>query len=217
MIRLDVAGQLDIKQRLQLLKLPPAKRKRLMGQMARKVRVASRQRLRSQQSINGTPWAPRKGSSKRKMLRGLSKHMGAKGTEQAGTVFFDNPIVGRIARAQQDGLAEIMTAEKMGRLHGQPDYDAPATRSQAKALKLEGYKMRKRSGKGLRNASQREIMDTLTQGQAGIILRMMRDSDSKKTWIIPLPARPFLGASNTEIKDMVQTVFNQTINAPRRA
>jgi phage gpG-like protein len=218
MIKLDVAGQLTAKQRLKLLELPAAKRKRLLGQLARKVRVAGRKNLRSQKGINGESWAPRKGQSQRKMLRGLSKRMTASADSKQATVGFSNPVVGRVARAQQDGINEIMTASKMQKLHGQPDYKAPATRHQARALREAGYKARKKGGKGFKNVSLRWITENLNQGQAGFILRLLRSSQPKQSWVIPLPSRSFLGASEKDINNMVQTIFNQTINArPARA
>lgn len=213
MIRLDVQGQLSVQRKIKLLQLPPAKRKRLMGQVVRKVRTASRKRLRTQQGLNGAPWAPRKDGSKKKMLRKVGKSMKTYYQADSGKVAFDGTAIGRIANAHQKGLDEVMTADRMRRIHGDPDYSAPATTAQAKALRAEGYKARKKSGKGYRNTSIREIKETLTQGKAGIILRLMRDSESKRQWVIPLPARDFLGATATEINDMVNTVFDQTIRA----
>jgi len=212
-VRFDVVGQLKVNQRLALLQLPPAKRKRLTGQIARKVRVNSRKRLRQQKDLAGRSWAPRKSKSRRKMLRGLSKRMTAKGTSAEAITSFNNFAVARIARAQQDGSTEVMTAAKMRKLHGEPDYDAPATRAQAKALKAEGYKVRRKGGKGYKNATIRGITETLTQGQAGLILRDMRDKTSRQSWAIRLPERSFLGADEKEINEMVQGVFNKTINA----
>lgn len=216
MITLDVAGQLSLKQRLALLQLPPAKRKRMNGQMARKVRVAGRKNLRQQRNIDGTPWAARKGKSNRKMLRGLSKRMVTKGSAKAGVVSFNNHGIGRTARQQQDGLTEIMTASKMQRIHGAPNYSDPATRQQAKRLREAGFKARKKSGKGYKNVTIKYITEKLTMGQAGLILRQLTDKATKKSWAIRLPARSFLGVTEQQINAMVQTVFNQTINAKGR-
>jgi len=213
MIRIDVQGHLNVQRKLKLLQLPPAKRKRLMGQVARKVRSASRGRLRAQRGLDGAPWAPRKSGRKQKMLRKVGRQMKTYYQPDSGKVAFDGTVIGRIARAHQDGIPEVMTADKMRRIHGQPDYSAAATTAQAKALRAEGYKARKKSGKGYRNASIREIKDTLTLGKAGIILRLMRDKPSKQRWVIPLPERSFLGATGQEINDMVNTVFDQTIRA----
>lgn len=213
MIRLDVQGQLNVQRKLKLLQLPPAKRKRLLGQVVRKVRTASRGRLRSQHGLDGAKWEPRKDGRKQKMLRKVGRSMKTYYQADSGKVTFDGTVIGRIAKAHQEGIPEVMTAERMRKIHGEPDYAGPATTAQAKALRAEGYKARKKSGKGYRNASIREIKDTLSLGQAGIILRLMRDSESKQQWVIPLPDRSFLGATENEISDMVNTVFDQTIRA----
>ncbi len=219
MVRLDIAGQLNVRQRLDLLALPAARRKRLLGQVGRKVRVATRKRLRAQQGIVGRPWAPRQktednnGKANRKMLRKLGKHLTVTSTAAQTVIGFNNPVVGRIAREQQEGFHEIMTAEKMQRQHGQPDYGAPATRNQARSLREEGYKIRRANGKGWKQPSLRWITDNLTLGQAGLILRLMREKVGKHRWVNRLPARPFLGASEQDINGMVQTVFEQTIRA----
>lgn len=208
-----MVGQLSAKRRLQLLALPPAKRKRISGQFARKVRVNTRRRLKQQKSLNGQPWKKRKGKSRKKMLRGLSKKLVARGDSKGATVTFNRHQIGQVARAHQEGHTETMTARKMEKIHGQPDYEAPATRAQAKALKAEGFKQRKKSGKGYKNATIKDITQTMTIGQAGIVLRLMRDKDAASSWQIPLPARSFLGATEKEISDMANTVFDQTINA----
>lgn len=213
MITIDVQGQLSVQRKLKLLQLPPAKRKRLLGQVVRKVRSGTRRRLREQRDLNGAKWEPRKDGRKQKMLRKIGRKLVTSYDQNEGRVSYPGGVTSRIAREHQDGLDEVMTAERMRKIHGEPDYSAPATTAQAKALRAEGYKARKKSGKGYRNASIREIKETLTLGQAGIILRMMRDSDSKQSWVIPLPARAHLGATEKEINDMVNTVFDQTIRA----
>lgn len=208
--QLDVFGQLEAQQRIALLQMPDAKRRRLLASMARQVRVNSRSRIRRQIDLSGQPFEQRKSKSGKKMLVGLSKKIQITSTAEEATVGFKG-VAGRIARKQQDGIDEVMTAEKMQRIHGQPKYDEPCTREQAKALRLEGFKKRKPSGKGYRNASIRELMETLTMGQAGVILRHMRDEVSKKKWVIPLPARAFLGATDAEVEkvtDLAMKAFN---------
>lgn len=213
MIRLDVQGQLSIKRKVQLLQLPAQKRKRLLGQVSRKVRSASRKRAVAQKGLDGVAWQPRKDGGKQKMLRKVSRRMVTYYNPDRGTVSFDNTAAGRIARQHQDGIDTLMSADKMRRIYGRPDYNAPATTGQAKALRAEGYKTRKKSGKGYRNASLREIRETLSQGKAGVILHLMTDAEKKQQWVIPLPSRSFLGATEREINDMVNTVFDQTIRA----
>jgi len=213
MIRLDVTGQLKLKQRLALLTLPAAKRKRLLGQLGRKIRTESRKRLRAQRDIKGHAWAPRKNKSTRKMLRGLSKHMVVYPSAKAVDITFKNGLVGRIARKQQEGIDEVMTREKMQRLHGQPDYQAAATRNQAKALRAAGYQINRAGGKGKKTPTLKWVVENLTVGQAGLILKTLQGTSTKSRWVISLPARSFLGANKKNINEMVQTIFDNTINA----
>lgn len=222
-VRVDVAGQLEAKQRLALIGLPAAKRKRVLSLVGRKVRVSSRKRIRDQRDIQGRSWAPRKntgehgsaGKRKRskKMLRGLSRLMITRPSAEKVDITFASPVVGKIAKAHQEGISEIMTAEKMRRLHGQPDYTANATRKQAKGLREEGFKIRRENGKGWKKPSLKWITENLSLGQAGAILRSMRDKKSKSSWEIPLSDRSFLGASDSEIKSLVNEIFDQTIRA----
>ena len=102
-------------------------------------------------------------------------------------------LTGRIAAMHQEGVNEKMTASRMMRIHGKPNYKAPCTRSQAKALASEDYKVQRKKGKGYRKATIREIMANVTQGQASLILRKLRGNVRKSSWTIPSKARPFLG------------------------
>lgn len=211
---MDVSSALTMKQNIQLLKMNPAKRRRLLKVLSRSVIKKSRNRLKEQKDMEGRKWAERKNQkNKKKMLRKLGKSMNATVNAKSAKVGFKNPVVGRIAKAQQDGIAEVMTREKMQKKYGQPDYGAPATRKQAKALRDEGYKVRRKNGKGWKAATLKWIVSHLTLGQAGLILRIMRDEPSKKTWVIPLPSRPFMGVSEKEKNTMIQTIFDQTARA----
>ncbi len=59
-LALDVRGMLEAENLLALLDLPLAKRKRLLNNVSKRVRTLSRQRIRNQQNVDGTPFAPRK-------------------------------------------------------------------------------------------------------------------------------------------------------------
>lgn len=212
MIKTTVTNHLTVRQQIELLKMPPVKRKRINGQIVRKVKSASRKRLRSQRNINGTPWARRADDSKRKMMRKLGRKMETRYNDRNAIVKFSTPAIGRVATAQQKGIDETFTKAKAEKRYGTPDYDAPATRKQAKALKKEGFKQRRRDGKPFK-PTIRWFTENMKQGQAGLILREMRDKPSINSWVIELPARTFLGATEQEIDGMVQTIFDQTTNA----
>lgn len=213
MISFDIAGHLRVKQRLELIQLAPAKRRRLLSGIARKVRVNSRKRIREQKGLDGKSWAPRKGASRRKLLRYFSQKMIAKSTSQTAIIGFGNRWAGAAAKAQQEGMSSRVTAGSVKAKKGQSDYQGPVTRSQAKALKQEGFKARKASGKGYKKVTVKWITENLTQGQAGIILRSMRNTTPKNSWAIELPERAFLGATEKEVSGMVQTIFENTIKA----
>ena len=74
-----------------------AQKRQVHKKMARQVLKYSRQHIRAQRSIDGTPWAPRKAQARRKMLRGLSRTMIAFGTDDHGMVTYKNSLTGRIA------------------------------------------------------------------------------------------------------------------------
>jgi phage virion morphogenesis protein len=209
-VKIDITGHLEVKKQLQLLQLPAAKRRRLLGQVGRKVRTYSRRRLREQRDLNGQPWQARK-KGKRKMLRGLSKKMRSKATPEKAAIDFKDPITAGIAYKHQHGVTEHWNAQKAEKVYGQPDYDAPATRAQTKALRKEGYKIRRANGRGWKQPSLKWVTENLSVGQAGIILRSMRDAKAKQSWEIPLSERSFLGVTQKEVEELATTIIDQTL------
>lgn len=215
-VRIDISGHLRLRQQLQLLKLSPARRQRLGGTLARKVRIYSRRRLRQQSDLDGKAWEARK-SGKKKMLRGLSKRMGAKGDHGGGKVFFTDRSTGQVAYAQQHGVPEAWSAEKAEKVYGKPDYRGPCTRRQARALKQEGYKVRMAGGRR-KKPTMKWMLENLTLGQAGLILRTIRDDlNPKKSWVVELPARSFLGVEPRELDELASLIFDETIQRVKRA
>lgn len=208
-----MAGELTIRNRVQLLRLPSAKRKQLLRRMALSVRKNSRQRLRQQVDVEGRKFTARKDrTNRKKLLRGLGKTMRVAGNDKAARVYFASALTSKIAFAHQHGIDEVMTKATVQKRQGAPDYDAPATRRQAKELRAEGYKVR-RDGKGYKRPTLKWITENLSLGQAGLILRVLRDQASVSRWVIPLPARAFLGANDQEVNRIVNEVFQQTIHA----
>ncbi|WP_299940128.1 hypothetical protein [uncultured Microbulbifer sp.] len=211
-MKIDLTGHLKLRQQLQLLKLPPAKQRRIGGLLARKVRTYSRKRLREEKGLDGKAWKERKHGHKggrKKMLRGLSKRTRAKSTGLGGLVFFANSKTAQIAYQHQHGEPEEWTGQKAEKVYGQPDYEAPATRYQARALKKEGYKVRLPGGRK-KKPTLRWITENLTLGQAGLILRKMRDDPGKSRWVIELPQRSFLGVTAWEVSELASKIFDET-------
>jgi phage virion morphogenesis protein len=207
-LRFDKARAND---QLELLLLDANKRRRILRTAGRVVRKQSRQRLRNQENIGGTKWQQRSNGKKTRMMRKLGRHMIVKTTANKAEVTFGNQRVGQIARAHQEGVTDKVTKEEVKKRYGTPDYGAPATRDQAKALRAEGYKVRRQQSKGWKTPSLRWIQDNLTIGQAGLILRFMRKTPKKDSWDIKLPERSFLGQDNNEQHALANMMLDEAM------
>lgn len=201
---------LNASNQLALLKLPSAKRIRILKTLGRYERALARKRIRTQTTVDGGQFEARANGKKGRMLKRLGKTL-EPFVKNANRLELKHKaaLTGRIAALHQDGGSEQMSASRMARIHGTPDYNAPCSRSQAKALSAEGYKVRKAKGNGYRRASLNEIMATLSQGQAGVILRSMRDKTNKQRWEIPVAARPFLGDSADNVQRQLVSIIEQ--------
>lgn len=211
-IRVDRKSRLRLQDQLDLLKLTPAKRRRMMNGIGKQVRLDAKKNIRQQRTIMGRAMAPRKVKrGKRKMLLGLGKKIVVdhKGDLHA-EVTWKNTMTGQIARRQQDGLPERWTAAKARKVHGVPNYQAPATAAQARSLIREGFRLRtkKKRGKGvaLKRVPMKWIRENMKLGQAGLILRLMRTGKETgpQAWAVKPASRPFLGAT-PEIASAVLT------------
>ncbi|PAU66541.1 hypothetical protein BZL41_01180 [Pseudomonas sp. PIC25] len=210
----DVRGLLDAQQTLDLLSLPAAKRRRLLNTASKRVRTRNRKRIGEQRNVDGSPFVPRKDGGKRKMLRGLGKGLQVVTlTADEAVLGWRNRLVARIAADHQQGRPETMSAARMRRLGKTPDYNAPSSRFQARALLKAGYRIR--SGKRWKRPSLGWIQENLSCGRAGLILAKLAGDTKKQRWQIDLPARAVLGADPQDVGDIVRTVLQQTLNAPR--
>lgn len=147
----DIRGLIEAEQRLQLLALPAAKRRRLLNNASKRLRTRNTRRIGSQRNLDGSPFAPRKRKHRRKMLRRLSTRLQVtKLSPDAATLGWRQRRNARIAREHQLGLSTTVTA-------------------------------------GLK----------------------------RRSWKIDLPARDTLGADPQDIRDVVSTVLQQTLQSPK--
>ena len=209
-IKPNKAQALNLKQQLQLLALPANKRIRILKTLGRYEKAKARKRIREQRTIKGQKFAPRANGKKTKMLKKMAKTLEpyVKNSNRL-ELKHKKALTGRIAALQQKGGTERMSANRMARIHGKPDKKAPCTRSQAKALSSEGYKVKRAKGNGYRRASLREIIAKLTQAQAGLILRKLRNKQTKNNWQIPVKARPFLGDTPMAVQQQLAKILAQ--------
>jgi phage virion morphogenesis protein len=214
MINFDIRGLLDAQEQLQLLALPAAKRRRLLNNASKRLRTPNRKRIRDQRNVDGSPYAPRRGASKRKMLRGLGKGLQVVSlTANEAVLGWKNRLVSRIAGEHQAGRTETMTPARLRRVSKTPDYDAPASKQQARALLKAGYRIRQ--GKRWKRPALGWIVENLKSGKAGLILARLEGDTKKQSWKIDLPARAVLGANAQDVRQILSTVLQQTLNAPR--
>jgi hypothetical protein len=164
--------------------------------------------MRRQVDVQGKSWKQRK-SGKGKLLKtkrgnaGVSKFLVK--TDSQGRGFelgYKNKRVAQIAQAHHSGATLKMDAKQAQK--NNPATSKPATRNQARRLRELGYKKPsgKKKGRYVR-ASLSWIVENLTQQQAGIIIRILKDGETKSTkkkWEIELPKRSFLSQSKEEIE-----------------
>ena len=213
-LSVDIRGMIETQQQLQLLSLPAAKRRRLLNNVSKRLRTRNHRRLSAQRNLDGSSFEKRQGSGNRKMLRGLDKRLQViQVTANQAVLGWRQRRTARIAGEHQTGRSTTMTAARMRRQSNTPDYAGSATRHQARALLREGYKVR--DGKSWRRPTLSWIVENLKSGQAGLILALLEGQSKQQSWKIDLPARDALGADSRDIREVINTVLQQTLNAPR--
>lgn len=210
-IKFDMLGQLEIKKRIQLLKLPPAKRRQFLGGMGREIKRQTARNIRAGRDVDGTPWEPRKRGNNRKLLRRINRQIAPVfTTPDAVEVSFR----GVVAKQQHDGFTQIMNAGMLARESGKKShYEEPATNKQAKALRDADFKIRIKGSKKWRKPAMKWITENMKQKQAGLVLQILLKKEPKKSWTTTIPARGFLGVTEQQINQFVNKIFDNTINS----
>lgn len=206
---LDKRQLKELRQALAAAELKPKQRQRLLWRIAKLGIInAARRHQRNQVTPDGQPWPKRK-RGKGKMLRQLPRllHVREMPEREAVRIYLkggnyrnnSGPVsAGLIGAVHQEGAAIPMSAEKMPR----PDQRGkPALMSQAKRLRALGYRVWKK-GRYVK-ASSRQIMESMSMAQAGLLIKKLRGKPTKATWTIDIPARVFLGVSDTEFNKIL--------------
>ena len=219
---LDVRGLLSVEAQLALLELPPQLRRRLLNNVSKRVRSMSRKRVRTQQNLDGTPFAERKGSAKgkKKMEAGLAKLLQVtRVSSDEAELGWKNALTRWVAAQQHNGATERRTAAQMRRWNRVPPGVA-CTDKQAKRLRQLGFRVRVPGKKTLSKPSVAWIQEHVNYAKAGLLIRILNDERTETTgaqsWDITLPKRQFLGVSSgNETSELVNQVFQQILNSPR--
>ena len=219
---LDARGVLGVREQLALLQLEPRMRRRLLNNVSKRVRTMSRQRIRSQQNLDGSPFAARKNPEpgQKKMEAGLGKLIQVTSlTPDQAVLGWKNNLTSWVAAQQHNGTSERRTAQQMRRWNKVSE-GAMATQRQAKRLRRLGFKVRQEGKKRLSRPSVAWILEHISYMQAGVLIRVLDETRGESTgadnWEIKLPKRQFLGASTTrDTSLLVNQVLQQILNSPR--
>lgn len=207
---------LNLRTQLLILRLPANKRTRILKKLGRYEKNLARKRISSQTDVNGQKFKARANGKKSKMLKRMGKTLEpfVKQSSSLLELKHRQTAVGRVAALHQDGGIEKMTATRMAKIHSKTNYDGPCSRGAAKALVAEGYKVRKAKSKRYRKATINEVMGRMNQGQASLILRILRDKPKKQSWGIPVSGRSFLGDSTDNVQRQLVSII-ENINQTR--
>ncbi|MDI3371016.1 phage virion morphogenesis protein [Pseudomonas sp. V104_10] len=219
---LDARGVLGVREQLALLQLEPRLRRRLLNNVSKRVRAMSRQRIRSQQNLDGSPFAARKNPEpgQKKMESGLGKLIQITSlTPDQAVLGWKNSLTSWVAAQQHNGASERRTAQQMRRWNKVSE-GSMATDRQAKRLRRLGFKVRQEGKKRLSRPSVSWILEHVSYMQAGVLIRVLDETRGESTgadsWEIQLPKRQFLGANTTrDTSLLVNQVLQQILNSPR--
>ena len=170
-------GETALNAELKLFMLPKERRKRALGQMGREIKKQSRKNVKQQRSVNGEGFQERRKARTRKgqMLSGFVEGSNIRQRTRglSVTVGFKNDMMGKMARAHQEGQTQNIKAKKMSAQQKEDWRNEPATQAQANAiLRLGWATSRRRDGKR-KKISRQYIMENVTKLQAlGTLVRI---------------------------------------------
>jgi len=220
----DKRATLRLLDQLDLVGMKPRERKRVVRSIMGQTRTKARRNTSCQKTITGQKFVPRAKRYKKRtrMLMGLTKELSTrlKG-DHKGTVGWAHSKPAGIAKMHQDGgnIPCNSIENQMHTGHSPSYYKNPLTVKQARALKRHGFRRRiaRKHGKAVwRRVPTRWLMDNITLGQAGVILNsLVHNGETKKPnrWVVKIPARPFLGATQDEadayLAEMAETALQR--------
>lgn len=201
----------DIEKALAELTLSPTKRKRILDKVMRRVRSRAQSNIRRQKDIHRKPFSPRKNGKKEPVLSELAKgkRYRIKNDGFDAEIGYKNTLTGIIAAKHQFGLKDTTKANELKRRRGKPNYEAPATNNQAKRLREAGFRIRRKSGKGYQQPSNRWVTENLTQGQFGAIYRALTGKSPKSSWDTTPEPRPYLGVTEEQTRQMLVDIITK--------
>ncbi|EUD09673.1 hypothetical protein PO864_00560 [Providencia alcalifaciens] len=207
--RLNKNQLADMQTALKGLELPPKKRQRFLWRMAKYgVIAAAKRNVKNQQSPDGRAWKARQSHYKKKMLRNMPKllHIREMPQIEAVRIYLQggkyrngakNVPAGVVGYAQQHGMNATVSRKQVQSQQSR-DPARLATRKQARKLRDLGYQVK--TGKRLKKPTIKQITETMSFNQAGLLIKKLRGKTAKASWTIDIPARVFLGMSDSDFK-----------------
>lgn len=193
-----------LRKTLENLELPPPKRRRLLWRILNKgVMPAARRHQKRQENAEGVKWPGRADKRKSKMMTKLPGMMviGELPASDSAKIYLrgnKKTPPGVVGHMQQVGFTTTVTASQAEK---RQDNTVSATLPQAKKLLDLGYVVFPVSAP--RAPSVAEIMQNLSKGKAGAIIRSLEGRKSKQSWTITLPAREWLAVSDDEFNNLL--------------
>lgn len=216
MLSHQISGRQRLRQQLNYLRLSKNEQRQITRAMGRKVKRFSGQRITQQKDLDGRRFAPRASRQRKKMLRGLKKGMLVQAHRHGAKVAFRG---GKVAYKHQHGWKETLTAkryiERQEKANPSEERNPGkrCSKAQAKALYTLGYK--RNTGKNrYRRATQSWMQQNLSENQAGLMIRMLRDKKAKQQWTITTPERAFLGVNrreNAQLMDLLSQRITERV------
>ena len=198
----------EVRRTLDMLSLDPARRRRLLMRLGRMVVAQGQRNIKEQKTVDGAQFAPRSRRSDKRgpMLKRLMRSKWAKVRMVNGfasEVFFLRGV-GYVARKHQEGGDEEFRRERHAKLFaadeltpGRAYFGRKCNERQATELVRCGFR-----DKGGRRRSRPWIMENVTVGQAVEYLKA-----TKESWVVKVPARPFLGISEAQRRRMIDVLY----------
>lgn len=196
---------------VELLRMPEAKRRRILKKISRPIIKDARSNLRSQTTVTGQPFAKRKGKKRKKMLSKMGKGLTGYASAERVDIAYQNKLKGIAGKRQQDGEPQRFTAKQLKKLRGGRDkYQEMATRKQAKVLLSAGFTVKRKGGKGRKKPTVKWITENLKQGQLWAIYRELTGKKTKQSWNVTPPPRPYLGMSQQDVSELLEVEITQS-------
>lgn len=217
----------NLKSDLQRMSLTGKQKRKIIKWTLGRIKSNSQKNIRTQTDIKGKKYKHRKNpNDHRKMLRKILRLISIEAyTTGEGEFFYKVKRTGEIANHHQEGIDEVMTADKLKKKNSKKskgnDMNDPCTKQQAKTLINLGY--RKRIGK-YKNGNKkgktkykkytvRELREKLTIQWASILIgrRRKQMKTGKTMWIKHIPARSFLDVDDERNAKILEELIQKFV------